>query len=239
MKRLVLIGEGRGETAALPTLAARLLRDTGAADVLYPYGNVMRLGNISGLMTQKTTPGQWELSKWLNYLHAAAKQPDLGAVLTVFDGDAKVFPAGSQTPFCPCEVASRMALAAADAGAGHTFSLAVVFACTEFETWLVAGMDPVAALPKGMTLNKNTLFPQGDFQKYNKGWLETYLQPHYRPALHQKPLTSALNLELVRSRKLSSFRRMEHALDQLVTAVRTGRHVSTPDPSRNIAPLTS
>jgi hypothetical protein len=38
-----------------------------------------------------------------------------------------------------------------------------------------------------------------------------------------------LELSSVRSRKLRSFRRLEHALEQLVVAAMTGSHVSTPE----------
>ena len=57
-----------------------------------------------------------------------------------------------------------MAESAAKIGAGRDFSLAVVFACVEYETWLIAGTESLAGrtfkdgrpiLPPG------AVFPQG------------------------------------------------------------------------------
>ncbi|MGH7973777.1 MAG: hypothetical protein ACREIC_34100, partial [Limisphaerales bacterium] len=118
----------------------------------------------------------------------------------------------------------------AEAGAGKTFSLAVVFACIEYESWLIAGIESLSgkrykdgrpALPADLR------FPLGDCESHGKRWLEQHC-PWYRPALDQRALTDLLDLDVVRAKGLRSFRRLEHAIDQLLDATAKETYVLTP-----------
>jgi len=109
-------------------------------------------------------------------------------------------------------------------------SLSVVFACSEFETWLVAGAESFAGrkLSDGrLALSHNARFPAGDPESHGKRWLEQHC-PNYRPARDQISLTELLDFQVVRSRRLRSFQRLEHAIEQLLEAAASGSHVSTP-----------
>jgi hypothetical protein len=61
-----------------------------------------------------------------------------------------------------------------------------------------------------------------------KKWLSEQMVRRYHPTLDQLPLTSMLDLGLVRSRDLRSFRCLERTVSRLVAAVRAGQHVSIP-----------
>ena len=227
MKRLVLLGEGPGEEGALPVLARKLLDEKDSAGRFFVDQQVIRESNP---VKWNKAEGRPDFTKWFSRLTIALRRGNLGGVLAVYDGDAASFPAGSGTPFCAGNAAKVMARAAAEAGAGKTFSLAVVFACVEYESWIIAGIESLAgkrysdgrpALPPGLK------FPSGDCEAHGKRWLEQHC-PGYRPALDQSALTDLLDLRVVRAKGLRSFRRLEHAIDQLLDAAAKGTHILTP-----------
>jgi hypothetical protein len=124
-----------------------------------------------------------------------------------------------------------MAQAACKIGAGKNFSLAIVFACIEYESWLIAGTESLAGkayhdgrpiLPQGM------VFPEGARESHGKGWLERNCPTGYRPSRDQGPLTELVDLRIVRSKQLRSFSRLDHAIEQLLDAARGEVCIVTP-----------
>lgn len=229
MKRLVLLGEGHGEVSALPILVRRLLQEKDEQRLLRVDQEVIRTKPLRLVKWDKQEK-QPNFSEWERIPSVAARKPDLGGILAVYDGDAAEFPAGSARAFCASAAAKAMAASAAQAGAGKLFSLAVVFACTEFETWLVAGAESLAGkrLEDGRpALPSEVSFPSGNAESHGKRWLETHF-PNYRPTRDQAPLTRMVNLQCIRNKQLRSFQRLEHALAQLLEAVASGRPVFTP-----------
>jgi hypothetical protein len=207
MKRLVLLGEGQGDEAALPVLVRKLLLERNRGRDFFADKDVIR--GVSYMKWNKEA-GRPDYTKWSSRVAATSRRGNLGGVLAVYDGDAPVFPAGTKTPFCAADAAKVLAHAAADAGAGRTFSLAVVFACTEYESWIIAGIDSLtgkrysdgrAALPPGLT------FPAGNCEAHGKKWLEQHF-PGYRPTRDQGALTDLLDLAVVRAKGLRSFCRL-------------------------------
>jgi hypothetical protein len=123
-----------------------------------------------------------------------------------------------------------MAAEAAQIGAGKTFSLAIVFACIEYESWIIAGAESLAgkSFRDGRTvLTRNAAFPAGNPESHGKRWLETNC-PGYRPRRDQVLLTELLDLGVVRNKKLRSFSRLDHAIDQILEAVTRNSHIATP-----------
>ena len=218
MKQLVLIGEGHGETGALPTLVRKLLHEQEATRRLPLRKDPLR-------MPFPIRRGM-DCSKWVRNLEVASRLSGGGAVLVVYDGDLKKFPPGSPSAFCAMTAAQEMAKAAKDVGAGKKFSLAVVFACVEFETWLIAGCESLSGkeYPGGKIPSLN--FPSGEPESHGKRWLEERLS--YLPARDQKALTEHLTLDVVRSKKLRSFERLENAVRQMAEAISSNNHVCTP-----------
>ena len=229
MKRLVLLGEGHGEVSALPVLIGRLLQEKGTDNPLYLDHDVIRT-SPARLVKWDKSKNQPDYSQWVARVELAARRREVGAVLAVYDGDAKKFPAGSSFAFCAATAAKSMAAAAASAGAGKLFSLSIVFACSEYETWLIAGAESLAGryLSDGRpALPRHAKFPAGNPESHGKRWLEQNCDG-YRPTRDQSALTELLDLQSVRAKKLRSFVRLEHALGQLLEAAATNRHTSTP-----------
>jgi hypothetical protein len=227
MKRLVLVGEGYGEVSALPILVGRLLREKDAGDTFFADHDVIREPNPVKWDKRAARP---DYSKWVSRVTLAARRRDAGGVLAIYDGDAPYFPAGSGSPFSAATAARSMTAAAAAVGAGKTFSLAVVFACVEYETWIIAGIESLAGKKRKdgrPVLPSNLKFPPGEPESHGKRWLEQNC-PGYRPTLDQSALTKLLDLNVVRAKDLRSFKRLDHAIDQLLAAVGSGSHISTP-----------
>lgn len=229
MKRLVLLGEGQGDVQALPVLVRRLVEAGPAPAPLFVDSQVIR--DLPGrLVHWDRQRGQANYEEWLKRVRLASRRRDTAGVLAVYDGDLRHFPAGSGRIFCAGGVAAGMAQAARAAGAGEWFSLAVVFACVEFETWLVAGVESLAGkrLADGrVPVPAGVCFPGGDVEAHGKRWLEAHC-PGYRPVRDQQALTELLDPQRVRERNLRSFRRLEHALAQLLEAATCGVHLATP-----------
>jgi len=229
MKRLVLLGEGHGEVSALPILVTKLLREKSGSDPLHLDREVIRT-NPNRLVKWDKANKQPDFSECVAKVTLAARRPKVGGVLAVFDGDAKRFPAGAVNDFCAATAAKMMAAAAWQAGAGKLFSLCVVFACSEYESWLVGGAESFAgrALNDGrILLPTHAKLPSADHESRGKRWLEQNCVS-YRPTRDQRALTELLDLQCVRDKKLRSFERLEHAIEQLQEAVAKDRHVATP-----------
>jgi|SRR5579884_2625643 len=130
-KRLVLFVEGEGDVMAAPVLVKRLLTEFTAWDCLSLDPDPFRLGAVNNLF------GKPE-ANWIKYLQIAAKGGNLGGVLLLQDGDIALKRGQS---FCARDIGRDLSRRAHTTGAGASFSVASVFACQEFESWLIAGID--------------------------------------------------------------------------------------------------
>jgi hypothetical protein len=224
MKRIVLFVEGEGEATAVPNLIGRILTEQNALDAVFLDDYPFRVGQINKLVKN-------EYREWKRKLSAAKKRSDLGAVLVVSDGDIKRV---GGNPFCASEVARSLAIEAVDTGAGSTYSAATVFACQEFESWLIAGIESVAGkpFPDGRIRVKiGTKPPDGDLEqnpRAAKEWLREAMVDGYKPTRDQASLTRLIDLQLIRNRKMRSFQRLESAVEELVTAIRDDAPIVTP-----------
>lgn len=230
MKRLVILGEGHGETSALPVLAKKILREKDSEQRLFVDEDIIRTHNPLGLVKWNRQQNQADYEKWLWYIRIAARRGNVGGILAVFDGDADKFPAGANSPFCAATAARSMAVAAAHVGAGRNFSLAVVFACIEYESWIIAGAESLAgkSYKDGRPiLPRDVIFPAGAPESHGKRWLEKNCSG-YRPTRDQRPLTELVDLQVVRNKGLRSFSRLDHAIDQILGAVANQSFISTP-----------
>lgn len=231
MKRLVLMGEGDGERESLVILAKKLLTPLSPWDALQLDPNVITLGDLPGLLSSKRQ-GEHDRGRWLNRLRHASKRRGFGGALVVLDGDAKHRALGE--PFCAKDHASQLVAMAKSAGAGSIFSLAVVFARQEYESWLIASVDSLVGKPlkNGMEgIIPEIKAPDGDLElapRDAKRWLSDHMRVRYKPARDQAELTRHLELELVRGRRMRSFKRFENAIAQLVESFRSGTCVATP-----------
>jgi hypothetical protein len=226
MKRIVLFGEGEGEVEALPRLVGRLLDEQKAWDAVIPDPDPFRVGQVNKLLKDGCR-------EWKRKLGAALKRSNVGGVLLVLDGDDK---RSGGNEFCAAETAKSLAQKATEAGAGSTFSVAVVFARQEFESWLIGGFGSLAGkrLPDGRRIPATVTLPDGDLEqspRNAKGWLNHQIEGGYRPTRDQVELTKMVDLAEIRTRNLRSFLRLESAVSELVSAIRNGEYVVTPSGS--------
>ena len=227
MNRLVLFVEGEGDRLALPSLVGHLLDQQQAYDCLFLDGDVFRIGDVRAIS------GNVE-HKWTKKLRTAAKRPNLGGVLAILDGDADRF---EGQPFCAASSAKILCDRAKQAGAGSRFSLAVVFACKEYESWLIASLQTLVGknLPPDnrQGIKAATLSPGGNLEQSPrdaKGWLSGNMHMGYKPTTDQAPLTQLLlkDLSVLRRAQLRSFVRLEKAIRELVAAIRSKQHIVSP-----------
>ncbi len=224
MKRIVLHVEGEGESIAVPRLVKRILTEKQAWDTVTLDPNTFRVGQIHKLLKNN-------YAEWKRKLRASLKRKDVGGVLLLLDGDLKMI---GKEPFCAAQVARSLAAQAVEVGGGTTFSVAIVFARQEYETWLIAGIESFVnqRLPDGRLIAKAPVAPPYEDLEERprdaKGWLSNVIEGGYKPTRDQAALTDILDFELVRQRNIRSFRRLESAVEQLVLAIRNRQHLVTP-----------
>jgi hypothetical protein len=207
-------------------LVKRLLTDFGLWDLVQLDENPFRIGGV-----ERISGKQDHQKHWIKHLRAALKRPNVGGVLIVLDGDAKSW---EGQPFCAARAAQTLANRAKETGAGTTYSLGFVFACREYETWFLAGIESLAGkrLPDGRPgVQADPPKWDGDLEKEPRGAKEALrktMPNGYKETLDQVELTRLLDLNQVRQRGLKSFARLEKAIKQLADACKTGTHVATP-----------
>jgi hypothetical protein len=219
-KRLVLFVEGESDAESVPILVKRILTDLNAWTDVILDDAAFRVGNVHNLTGRKQ-------AEWLLKLGAARKRPDAAAVLVVLDGDERKV---EGQPFCAARVARLLAERAREAGAGTQFSVACVFACREYESWLLAAIE---CLKGKLLCPENRPGVRGDAAPIEsdteqsprdaKRELGRRMHNGYKASTDQKPLTELLDLNALRGLGLRSFRRLDHAVADLVQAIRAGK----------------
>ena len=223
MRRLVLFVEGDGEVVAVPSLVRRLQGEAGDWSGTLLDENPFRVGGVNKLVKD-------DFRDWKRLLAASLKRGNVSAVLLILDGDAEKV---GGKPFCAAQVAGSLAKAAVSIGAGKLFSVAIVFARQEYETWLIAGIASMAGkkLPDGRLIQPHAEAPGGDLEsspRNAKGWLDDVIERGYKPTRDQAALTKLVDLEMIRGRGLRSFRRLESAIARLFQAIRDDKPIVSP-----------
>lgn len=211
---------------AVPLLVKRILSDLQLWDFVILDERPFQIGELNSISGRKE-------NRWPNLLKAALKRGNVGAVLAIIDGDSKRWEGGT---FCPAIAARLLSQRARTAGAGTTFSMAFVFACSEYETWLLAGVESLAGKTlsdgrPGVRAGEGQIV--GDLEsapRDAKRALGELMTNGYKPTLDQAELTKLLDLSVLRRRGLRSFTRLESAIKLLAEACRTASHISSPSP---------
>ena len=195
---IVPIVEGDGDAAALPGLVIRILAERyGRSDVLVAQGK-RGVVKANGRQTLER-----RLDKFLGH---AQNRPDCAAVLIVVDADDD----------CPVELAAR--LAERCSRIGGRFPVQIVCAQRSYESWFLASLATIRGrhgIPDTATLPADA-----ENMPDPKRWLTKQMPPGqvYKPTTHQPSLSGAIDPCLAH-RKSRSFRRLCHALEQLVDAM--------------------
>src|ERR1017187_9611277 len=83
MKRLVILGEGHGETSALPVLARKILKEKDAGQRLFVDDDIIRTHNPLGLVKWNRQQDQSDNEEWLWHIRIAARRGNVGGILAV------------------------------------------------------------------------------------------------------------------------------------------------------------
>lgn len=220
-KRLVIFAEGQGGLGSTLALVRKLMARCHANDCLFADENVFRLGGLTSVVNRNTE------NDWINKVKAACKRRNVGAMLLVLDGDysgKSLRTSKGESPFCAKIFAALLAERAREAGAGTLFSLGVVFARAEFESWLIAGCPELNAHCKP---HENAGFLENDM-KGAKKWIARHTRTPYKTTRHQEAWAEKLDLDAPLLQDMRSYKRLRHAIEQLAQAVRDGRPVATP-----------
>ena len=201
MPTIVPIVEGVGDLSAAPDLLYRILWDKhDRADVVVAQGKkrVVVTNGRSNLVSK--------LAQFLGY---AQNQGECDAILILLDSDDD----------CPVELAQRLSRRCREIGV--RVPVEIVCAHREYESWFLASWDSVkegAGFPDTTAPNRS-VESVGD----PKGWI-TELMPGgqtYKETSHQASYSTAIDLDLAHQNS-RSFRRLCHALEQLVEAMAPG-----------------
>ncbi len=225
-RQLFLFVEGEGDRQAVPVLVKRLLKERGVQDRLVVASNPFVVGELPALRGRAN-----DFAPWKRFLELGLRKCRMEACLLLLDGDT---PNQKGLPFCAVNAARDLARIAEERGAGASFSASIVFARQEFESWLIAGAASLAG--KSLADGKgnfpvNLSTPEGDIEespRNAKGFFEGVLSSNYRPNLHQAAITGLVDLNMIRDRQMRSFRRLENAIDEIVSTLTTGRHIVSP-----------
>jgi hypothetical protein len=206
MRKIVPIVEGDGEVDALPKLLSRLLVDLNSWDLLSA-----RPRNAHG-RTNLTKPGGIE-----SFLRLAEREPDCAGTLVLVDADED------------CAYQLGRTLAARCLQAGPKFPSVVVCAKCEYEAWFLASIQSIASA-RQHDMPEDLIF-EGDSEAVRnaKAWLSKQMSSGrmYKETSDQASMSTLLDFAIARNRS-RSFRRLCHAVEELVEAIRSNQIIVTP-----------
>lgn len=206
---IVPIVEGDGEVEAVPFLLRRVLSERhGRYDI-----RIQRPINARG----KTKL----LKKFESFLEYARKDPQCSAVLVLLDGDED----------CPRDLATCLVHTAV----GLNMSVPIVIVCAhrEYEAWFVASLDSETGDSiRAMLGLSETAVHEGDVESIAspKGWIQVRMPQSsgYKETQDQPALTPFIDIEHTRQQS-RSFRRLCHAVEELLGAIDSGTSIVTPE----------
>ncbi len=212
MPKIVPIVEGLGEVKALPNLLSKILRAQQCYDIFPDQPlNANGVGNL-------TKPGGIE-----RFVRAAATRRDCGAILVLVDADRE------------CALERPRDFSARLQSLVHC-PIVIVAAKRMYENWILASAETL----RGQRLDEGTVLseaiePRDDVESYNgKGELKSWLPEGraYNEPIDQPTFTQLLDIELVHQRS-RSFRRLWHALEEAIEAIRTDTVIVTPQSEKS------
>ncbi len=203
LPNIAAIVEGDGDVDAVPGLLRRILWER-----LFRYD--IRAAN------PKQANGKPNLLKKFERFLRYAIIDNCDAILVILDADRE------------CPVDEARTLAARAAALSLAVPVAIVYANSEYETWFIASLsEGTGAAIRARLGIPDTVHAPDNFESMRgaKAWLNERMPDSraYKETEDQGPLTYHIDLDLayLRSR---SFRRLCHAVDELVAAIDQGQH---------------
>lgn len=204
---IVPIVEGQGEGDAVPALLRRILIER-----LYRFD--IRIGRA------KIAKGKPNLINRLDSFLRYAVIDGAHAVVVLVDSDED----------CAKDLAAY--LVGKTLAASIHVPVAIVCPTSEYETWIIASLAEQYGhrIRERLSIDGRVSAP-GNVENVRdaKGWFKRHMPRGraYKPTQDQATLTHYISLELVHGRS-RSFRRLCHAVEELVNAVDQGAHIVTP-----------
>ena len=204
---IISIVEGDGDLYALPELLRRILWER-----LCRFDITARRPKVAN--------GKPDLLKRFERFLEYALLGGCDAILVLVDADEE----------CPFQHAPN--LAARAAALNLNVPVAIVYANSEYETWFICSLSEFTGAPirERLGIPESVNAPQNvENIRAAKGWLEQHMPNDrgYKETEDQAPLTHHINLDLTHNIS-RSFRRLCHAVDELVYAMDHGTKIVTP-----------
>lgn len=221
MPKLASIVEGPGDVAALPVILKKII----AGQPQYRQWQILK-----PIMTQGCG-NMLQRNGIERFILLAQKEPGCGAILVVIDGDA-INKISSEED---CSPALAYWLARRIRSISPAVPVAVVVARWEFEAWFLASLETIAGSKKGgLSGLPATARYSGAVEECRspKDWLNQRLphQHRYLETRDQARLANLLDPELAQQRS-RSFRRLGHALEEILVSPRQPLVLVTPSDS--------
>ena len=210
MPKIVPIVEGEGEKRAVPALCYKILHELGRHDIFVApplvakgVGNLLAAGGLE------------------KFLNAAYREQDCAAVLILLDADDA----------CALTLARNLGSRIQSQGLRHP--VVVVIAACEYEAWFLASATALQGQDVGGRYTLPSHFSYAGNVEERRGvkeWLDKQLPAgiDYSPATDQVHLTRLIAPTLARANS-RSFRRLCHAIEQILDAVDNNKIVVTPE----------
>ncbi len=204
---IVPIVEGDGELQAVPLLLRRVLDHLKENAIQIAAPKKLKRHTIE--------------SKLPSALKHAANEKDCEAIIVMLDADDD----------CAQELAARMSWIASQQNI--TLPVAMVCPNAEYEAWFIASIDAIRGHSIGhrKALFDSTTSCPKDVEGIRdaKGWLSDRMLEgkSYKPTQDQAPLTARIDFDLAAGRS-RSFRRLCHAVQEIVDGIRSSTANVTP-----------
>ena len=209
MRTIVAVVEGDGEVTAFSGLLRKILHEKNERYDIQVGGKNVGMVNAHGKSKL--------LTKLEDFLAHAQRKPDCAGILVLLDADED----------CPVTLANQLSRLCNPSI--QSKPVTIVCANREYETWFLASLDTV----KGSGYIRDTASLTGDAEDIRdpKKWLTDWMPPGqaYKPTTHQASLSSHIDLNLAHANS-RSFRRLCHAVDELVDAIDRHQVLVTPVP---------
>ena len=210
---IIAIVEGAGDKNAVPSLVRRILWERfGRYDIQVPRARA------------KSANGKPNLIRNFEDFIKNAMKERCAAILVMLDADAD----------CPVELARNFTRRAEALNA--PVPIAIVCAKSEYETWFICSLSGSYGdgIRRRLNMQSGAICPNDpESIRDAKGWLEERMPSDraYKPILDQDDLTHHIAIDLVHE-KSRTFRRLYHAVEELVDAVDAGASAVTPSFSK-------
>ena len=206
-RSIVVIVEGDGEVESAPGLIRRILWER-----LFRY-------DISRIKSMSTNSKSNLLKGFEQFLEYAIDE-NADAILALVDADDE----------CPVEVVGSLVDRASALNLG--VPVAVVYAKCEYETWFICSLSEGTGegIRERLEIASSVNAPEDvEGIRGAKEWLEGRMPQNqrYRETRDQGPLTHHIDMDLTH-RRSRSFRRLCHAVEELVEGIDGAEAVVTP-----------